>query len=78
MIGEVYKCVSENGYNFIVGQSYKVIRETAIYLPQYDSPEEVPVVVFEKDMWIPVYDFHSHFKNIDYIREEKINSILKK
>jgi hypothetical protein len=78
MIGEVYKCILDNGYNFKVGQTYKVIRESAVYLPQYESPEEVPVIVFEMDMWIPKYDFHIYFKNVDYIRDEKINLILKK
>ena len=76
MIGDVYKCISDNQYNFNLNQNYKVIRESVIYFPQYESPEEVEVIVFEKDMWIPKYDFHRYFKKIDSLRQDKLNLIL--
>lgn len=74
MIGYLFQCVKNNEYGFILGQNYRVDRESEIYLPKFE--EFVDVIVFEKDMWIPKYDFDSFFKKLDCIRINKINSIL--
>ena len=76
MIDEIYQCIVKNEYGFIVGQNYRIDRLSEIYLPQSENLEVVDVIVFEKNMWIPKYDFSRVFKKLDYIRIDKINSIL--
>jgi len=76
MIGDLFQCVRNNEYGFILGQNYRVDRESEIYLPNSEDLEFVDVIVFEKDMWLPKYDFDKVFKKLDHIRINKINSIL--
>ena len=61
---------------FILGQNYRVDRVSEIYLPNSEELEFVDVIVFEKDLWLPKYDFDKVFKKLDHIRINKINSIL--
>ena len=77
MIDELYRCTKENEYGFELGKNYRVIRESEIYLPNSESLEVIQVIVFEKDMWVPEYDFNKIFKKLDYLRIDKIDSILK-
>jgi len=77
MIDELYQCITENDYGFKPGNNYRVTRESEIYLPQSESLEVVDVIVFEKNMWIPKYDFNKIFIKLDYIRSDKIDSILR-
>jgi len=76
MIEGIYQCVKENEYRFILGQNYHIDRESEIYLPSYETLELIDVIVFDNDMWIPKYDFNRVFKKLDYLRTDKINSIL--
>jgi len=77
MKNDIYQCITENEYGFNLGQNYRVNRESEIYLPSSESLEMIDVIVFEKDMWIPKYDFDRVFKKLDYLRSDKIDSILK-
>jgi hypothetical protein len=77
MIGDLYQCVNNNEYGFKIGQNYRVDRISEVYLPQSESLEFIDVIVFEKDLWVPEYDFKRIFKKLDNIRENKIDSILK-
>ena len=76
MVGELFQCMKSNEYGFKVGRLYRVDRESEIYLPQSESLEMIDVIVFEKDLWIPKYDFKSVFDKLDDLRFNKINSIL--
>ena len=73
MINDKYQCVQYNEYGFEFGKTYTVDRESEIYLPNSESLEMIDVVVFEKDQWIPYYDFDRIFKKVDLIRNEKID-----
>jgi hypothetical protein len=77
MIDETYQCVQYNEYVFEFGKKYRIIRESEIYLPNSESLDIIDVIVFEKDMWIPKYDFNRVFKKLDYLRSDKIDSILR-
>lgn len=76
MIGELFQCVTNNEYGFIVGQNYRIDRVSEIYLPKSESLEVVDVIVFEKNLWLPEYDFDRVFKKLEYLRLDKIDSIL--
>lgn len=76
MVGDLFQCVKNNEYGFILGQNYRVDRVSEIYLPNSEELEFVDVIVFEKDLWLPKYDFDKVFKKLDHIRINKINSIL--
>lgn len=77
MIGELYKCIEDKGYNLKVGVDYRVVRMAEVYLPQHETMDVVDVVVFDKDLWIPKYDFNRCFIKVDEFRSNKIDTILK-
>lgn len=76
MFDGIYKCICANEYGFNLGQNYQVNRESEIYLPNSESLDVIDVIVFEDNLWIPKYDFDKVFKKLDYLRLDKINSIL--
>jgi len=76
MIDGIYQCVNQNEYGFKLGKNYEINRESEIYLPNSEDLEFIDVIVFEGEQWVPKHDFHSIFKKLDYIRMDKIESIL--
>jgi hypothetical protein len=77
MVHGIYQCIKHNDYGFNFGQNYEVNRESEIYLPSSEDLEVIDIIVFESNQWIPKYDFDIIFKKLDYIRIDKIDSILK-